>query len=116
MRIASTHKASPELWQKVRQHGIIRIIVDLNLPVHSEARISREEQHSQRRAIAETQDMLVAELAGTKYEPVRLLTTVPAIGLHVGPDALAVLERSTLVKKITEDQAIKSDLEINEQK
>jgi hypothetical protein len=114
--IVETGKALPELRQKVREQGLTPVIVDLNLLIKPEAKLSPQEQQLQRRAIAEMQSRLLSELAGTKYDSPTLATTVPAIGLRVGPDALAALERSTLVKKIAPDRPIKSDLELKEQK
>ena len=60
---------------------------------------------TQRQAIAEAQDKLVAELDATTHKVNRRFTT-GGIALLVGSDALAILERSELVKKVAEDIAM----------
>ena len=42
----------------------------------------------------------------TKYQVIRRFTLVAGIALSVGSEALAALERSALVKKVTENIAI----------
>jgi hypothetical protein len=109
-------KVPADLIQKAKETGVVRVIVDLDIPLQSEGKLDAGAKQLQRQAIAEAQNKLLAELAGTKHEGERRLITVPAIGLRVGADALRVLERSVLVKKVTEDRALKSDLKIQEQK
>ena len=109
-------KISPDLWQKAQEKGLIRVIIDLDVPVQPESKLTQEGKNAQRHAIETAQRQLLAELAGTRHERYRRLITVPAVGLSVGIDALSVLGRSALVKKVSEAKPLKSDLEIREQK
>jgi hypothetical protein len=74
--------------QKAQEKGLVRIFVDL------EAKFMDAES---------AQDMMEAELAGTTYRVLRRLMG-PAIGLEVSPDALRILDTSSLVKKVTESR------------
>ena len=109
-------KIPPDLWQKAQEKGVVRVIIDLDLPVQSESKLTEEGRNNQRHAIHTAQEQLLMELSSTKHEETGRLAIVPVIGLKVGLDALAILETSTLVKKVTEDKLLKSDLEIREQK
>ena len=108
-------KILPDLWQKAQVKGVVRVIIDLVVPAEPEARLTEEGRNKQRLAIETAQRQLLAELAATRYEGYAPLITVPAIGLRVGVDALAVLDRSAIVKKVTEDKLLKSDLELRKQ-
>jgi hypothetical protein len=109
-------KISPELWQKAQEKELIRVIIDLDVSVQPESKLTEEGRNKQRRAIHTVQKQLLMELSSTKHEETGRLAIVPVIGLKVGLDALAILETSTLVKKVTEDKLLKSDLELREQK
>jgi hypothetical protein len=107
---------SSEIWKKVQEAGTVRVIVDLDLPVQSEGKLDQNGRQLQRQVIPEAQNKLLVELVGTKHEGGRLIT-VPAIGLRgVGADALEVLERSALLKKVTEDRVLNPNMEIQKQK
>jgi hypothetical protein len=97
---------SPGVWKKAQEAGTVRVIVDLDVPAQSERNLDQNGRKLQRQAIAEAQNKLLMELVGTKHEGGSRLTTVPAIGLRVGADALELLERSALVKKVTEDRML----------
>ena len=97
--VARPRKVPLELMQKAQEKGLVTIIVDLDFPVQPESGLSKDAAAAQRQSIFEAQEKLLAELVGTKYRVTGRLKTVPAIG----PDALRILERSSLVEKITED-------------
>jgi hypothetical protein len=92
-----------DLPQKVREKGVVSVIVDLNFPWKPLADLSPAERIAQRQAIIAAQDQLLAELAGTQHTLIGRLTNSAVLALDVGPDALAVLGKSTLVKTVTED-------------
>jgi len=96
-------KVHPEVWRKVQEKGVVNVIVRLDMPWQSEDKLSKSEIAAQRKAIAEAQKKLLAELAGTKYKLGRGLEKSPIIGLEVDAYALAILENSTLVLRVTED-------------
>jgi len=114
-KVTSKSKVPLDLWQKAQEKGLVRVIIDLDVPVQPESKLTEEGKNAQRRAIETAQKQLLAELAGTRHEADRRLITVPAVGLTVGVDALSVLDRSPLVKKVSEDKPLKSDLELREQ-
>jgi hypothetical protein len=91
------------MWQKVRTEGFLTVIVGLNLSLKPLGYLSPEERMAQRRAILAAQDQVLGELAGTQYTLIHRYNNVDALALRVGPDALAVLEKSSLVAHIKED-------------
>ncbi len=105
---AQPHMYPKDLPQKVRERGVVSVIVHLNFPVKSLADLSPAERIAQRQAIIAAQDQLLAELTGTQYTLINRFTYSAALVLDVGPDALAVLGKSTLVKTVIEDIPVPS--------
>ncbi len=103
--VSQESKVPRDIWQKANATGTVRVIVDLNTPTKPESKLNPEALQAHRQAIAAAQDNLLLELAGTKYELTAKLITVPTLGLKLGPDGLAILERSNFVKKVTEDKS-----------
>jgi hypothetical protein len=95
-------KVHPEVWRKVQEKGVVDVIVELDMPWRSEPKLSKDEIPAQRKAIAEAQKRLLAELAGTKFKLVRGLQKSPIIGLEVDSYALKILENSPLVLRVNE--------------
>ena len=104
---AQQGKVPPDIWQKAREKGVVRVLVQLNVPTKPIGTLSKEELLAQREVITAAQDELLAELAGTKHRVGRLFENIPGLSLEVGPDALAVLERSARVVKVTEERVFK---------
>jgi hypothetical protein len=100
---AQQSRIPQNIWQKAHEKGVVRVIVDLDVSVLPEIGLSKGAAIAQRQTIAGAQNDLLTELKGTTYKVTGRLKAGPAIGLEVGNDALQVLERSTLVKKVTED-------------
>lgn len=86
------------------------------MPTKPESKLNPEALRAQRQAIAAAQDNLLSELARTRYELTGTLITVPALGLKLGPDGLAILEHSDLVKKVTEDKSHPAIIDFGEEK
>jgi hypothetical protein len=99
-------KVSPELWKRTQEKGTVRVIVDLNVPGWTSKPPSQEAELAQRQMIADTQEKVIAELMGTRYKITHRFYTVGGMGLEIGPDALAVLERSDHVIRVYEDAGI----------
>jgi hypothetical protein len=97
-------KVPPELMQKVQTQGTVRVIVELNVPEWTSKKSSADAELAQRQRIADVQNQVLSELAGTQHKLTAQLKTVPALGLEVGPDGLAALEHSSLVQKVYEGQ------------
>jgi len=95
-------KVHPEVWRKVQEKGVVSVIVELDMPWQSEDKLSKSEIMAQRKAIADAQKRLLAELAGTKHKLKGLAPMSPLLSLEVDPYALARLENSTLVLRVTE--------------
>ena len=102
---SNASKIDAKTWSKVQDKGTVRVIVSLNVPYRPERELAPDVIVTQRQAIAEAQDKLVAELDATTHKVNRRFTT-GGIALLVGSDALAILERSELVKKVAEDIAM----------
>jgi hypothetical protein len=106
LKARSTQKISPQLWSKVQEKGTLRVIVSLNVPVQPIGQLSREGIVAQQERITAAQDELIANLSGTTYKVARRFTMSSGMALSVGPEALAILEGSPLVKKVAEDIAM----------
>jgi hypothetical protein len=91
--VAQQGKVPPEIWEKARVKGVVRVIVGLNMPWRPEGKLSQQDRLAQREAIAAVQSAVLAELAGTKHRVTRRFDNIPSFALEVGPDALAVPRR-----------------------
>jgi hypothetical protein len=100
---AQPHMYPKDLPQKVRERGVVSVIVHLNFPVKPLADLSPAERIAQQQAIIAAQDQLLAELTGTQYTLIHRFPYSAALVLDVGPAALAVLGKSALVKTVTEN-------------
>jgi uncharacterized Fe-S cluster-containing radical SAM superfamily enzyme len=96
-----TPKVSAELWKRTQEKGTVRVIVSLNVP-----RWTQQAELNQRQVISDTQEKVMAELAGTRHKITGRFYIVAGMVLEVGPDALAVLERSPNVVRVYEDVGI----------
>jgi hypothetical protein len=105
---AQPHMYPKDLPQKVRERGVVSVIVHLNFPWKPLADLSPAERIAQQQAIVASQDQLLAELTGTQYTLIRRFTYSAALVLDVGPDALAALGKSTRVKTVTENIPVPS--------
>lgn len=76
------------------------------MPWRPEGKLSQQERVAQRKRVAEAQEELLAELAGTKHKVIGRYRFNPGIGLEVGPDALELLERSAVVSNVREDREV----------
>jgi len=103
---AEQKKVPDDLWQKMQKERTVRVIVSLNVPVQPETNLKQDAVNSQRQRIAEAQKELLKELAETKHVLLGETHTVPSVGLNVGADALAILERSSMVLNVSESKYI----------
>ncbi len=98
---AAAQTASPtydELLVKATRQGSLRVIVEV-LP-DGPAPPTRE-------AIAQAQDRVIQELAGTDHRVLRRFATIPFLGLAVSADALRRLAGSLFVAGIREDMVLR---------
>jgi hypothetical protein len=100
---AQPHIYPKDLPQKVRERGVVNVIVHLNFPWKPLADLSPAERIAQQQAIIVAQDQLLAELTGTQYTLIHRFIYNADLVLDVGPAALAVLGNSTLVQTVAED-------------
>ncbi len=94
-------KIPPEAWQWVETTDVVRIILQLDVPWKPEGHLDQEAILAQRQASVTAMNNLLASLTGTKYRMVLVTPGDPIINMEVAKDALAVLDRSPLVKSIT---------------
>jgi hypothetical protein len=87
-----------ELIAKAERQGTLRVIVEMKLDPPATASAA---------AIAEAQDRVLEEMAGTNHRVLRRFTTIPFIGLEVSVDALKRLGRSPHVAGIREDMVLR---------
>lgn len=98
---AAAQTAAPtydELLAKAARQGSLRVIVEV-LP-DGPAPPTRE-------AIAQAQDRVLQELAGTDHRVLRRFATIPFLGLSVSADALRRLAGSLFVASIREDMVLR---------
>lgn len=95
-------KVHPDVWRKVQEKGSVNVIVKLDMPWQWENKLSKSEIAAQRKAIADAQKKLLAELAGTKHKVRTLFEMSALISLEVDSYALAILENSILVLRVNE--------------
>ena len=101
-----------EITKKAQTKGVVRVIVQLDVATRPEGVLSsRQAVLDQRQAIAAVQSELLRDLAGTSHRVTGQLKTIPFLGLEAGPDALAVLERSSRVVGVTEDRPVPPSLQ-----
>lgn len=89
-----TNSKYDKLISKVKSKGLIRVIVNLNVPEQSEKQV-----------IADTQDKLLKELSTYNVSSVKKFQYTPAIVLEVDNRTLNFLISSPDVKNIQEDRA-----------
>ena len=87
-----------ELVAKAARQGTLRVIVEVKIDPPGPP--SRE-------AIAEAQDHVLQELAGTSHRVLRRFTTVPFMGMETSADALRRLGASAHVAGIRQDMVLK---------
>jgi len=103
--LAAQAVAPPGIIQKVQAERIARVIVRLDVQTRSEGTLDTPQAvEAQRQAIASAQTFLSAELTRTGHRMIRRFQTIPFLVLEVEADALAVLERSSLVIRVAEDR------------
>jgi hypothetical protein len=98
---ASIDKIEPAVREKIQASGTLRVLIDLHVERPNDLRIQREKQLYFER-IKAAQESLLAELAGTPYRVVRQFEIVPAMSMWIGQEALEILERSSLVRRVHE--------------
>jgi hypothetical protein len=85
--------------------GPTRVLLELRVPggFRPEGDLaSAEAVAAQRDAIEAARQHVLARLAGTRFSIARQFESVPVLALHIGDDALAVLEgMSDLVARVT---------------
>jgi hypothetical protein len=87
-----------ELLAKALRQGTLRVIVEV---------LPDGPPPPTREAIAQAQDRVLLELAGTNHRVVRRFATIPFLGLTVSADALQRLAGSLFVASIREDMVLR---------
>ena len=109
-------KIPAKIWEEAEKTGVARVIVGLNVPWQPEGNLSEADKLEQRQAIAAAQDQLLAEFVGTQHRVVRRFDNIPGLALEVGVEALAIMEHSAYVTKVTEDSLLEPGLPRSEPK
>jgi hypothetical protein len=100
--VQQKNKIDPRVWGKANAEGSVHVVVELNTPWQRTGKLSKEQEVAQQKTIADAQNQLIAELAGTRHKVERRLENQPLIGLEVGTDALTILDASPLVLHVSE--------------
>ena len=87
-----------ELLAKAARQGSLRVIVEV---------VPDGPAPPTREAIAQAQDRVLQELAGTDHRVLRRFATIPFLGLAVSADALRRLAGSLFVAGIREDMVLR---------
>ena len=96
-------KISPSVIQRVEDQGDARIIVHFNIPIARERGLSLQDKTKQRQRIADAQERFAEELAAAGASADKAFSTVPAVALSANAAVLDVLQRSSLVERVTLD-------------
>jgi len=86
--------------EEVQQKGVVRVMVELNVPWEAEGRLSVTDKEAQRNSMIRSQKLLLNELSGSKFKVIRQSKSIPAIDLEVDAKALSILERSSHIKSV----------------
>lgn len=89
---------APEIYQKAKALGSVRVIVELRLAPHRE-----DSESSREDAIRMAQKALLDELAQVNLRVIRNYSSIPAIVLAASVDALKIIAASRHVTGVTED-------------
>jgi hypothetical protein len=96
-------KVPKKLWDTARAEGNVYILIELNVPWKPNPDLNSPEVRQQKKDIAAAQDQLLAELSGTNYKVVARWDIIPGMALQVDSSVLSLLERSKVVKSVTEN-------------
>jgi len=99
-------KVRPDVVQWIQAKGIAKVGVQLSGQWELDPELSPDARLAQRQAIANAQQGLIAALVGTRHKVISRSSIGPFLSLEVGPDALAVLEHSQLVKDVYLEEAL----------
>lgn len=94
-----------ELLARAEADGAVDIIVGLDLPFEPEGRLGPSARIAQRKQIAASADRLLTEMRGSGARENRRFRFIPFLALTVDAAALRVLQRSPLVRSVSDDQA-----------
>lgn len=98
-------KVAPEIWEKAKAEGAIQVLVELTVPWRSDVKRHSPEMLTQNKAIADVQNQLLRELAGTHYKVISRLELIPVIALEVNFYGLTLLRNSSVVAAVTINSA-----------
>jgi subtilisin family serine protease len=99
---ASRPRVPPEVRKNIEEKGVSHVTVRLNVPVRIE-KLSPSEEARQQNDILATQNALLSQLKGTKHKVIKQYKSGPFIDLEVDQAGLAILEKSPLVKTMTNE-------------
>lgn len=89
---------APELYEKAKALGLVRVIVEFRLPEHRVDSDSAREE-----AIRVTQKAIVDELANANFRVIRSYASIPSIVIAASVDALKIIAASRYTIRVTED-------------
>jgi len=99
-------RVPPEIREKIQEEGVVRVTVGLNMSWRVE-KLNPSDEARQRSAILATQNSLLSELKGTKYKVISQSKSTPFMDLEVDSAALSILEKSALVKTLSNEANIR---------
>ena len=89
---------APEIYEKAKALGLVRVIVEFRLPEHRVDSDSAREE-----AIRVTQKAILDELANANFRVIRSYASIPSIVLAASVDALKIIAASRYTIRVTED-------------
>ena len=97
-------KVPKRIWDTARAEGSVRVLIALDVPWKPHPDLNSPEVRQQKIDIAAAQDQLLAELSGTNYKVIGRWEFTPGMALQVDSSVLPTLEKSKIVKSVTEDK------------
>jgi subtilisin family serine protease len=100
-----------DLRREVQQRGVVKLMVKLRAAFRAEGELaSAQEVSSQRAAIAQAQDQLLATLVGHRLSNVKRFRSVPYIAMTVDDAGLSALINNPAVARVHKDELVRAAL------
>jgi hypothetical protein len=99
--LAKSGSVSPELVERARTSGTVRVVVQVDVPTRGEEALDPAAIELQRGLIREAVDAVLEECAGTSFAVTQRFESVRYVAIEASAETLAALEASTRVGTVT---------------
>lgn len=99
----SKPKVTASVLNQIKEKGVARAIIILDVPYQSLRYLSEKEKLAQDQSVAELKQALIAELSGTTFRIVRDYVPTPMIAVEIDAQAASILARSSRVLSVSDE-------------